>query len=104
VDAGKVDNTATATSDQTTPVEDSATVPAAQAPNLSVTKGVSTTGDGDFAASVNTIAGATVYYHIVVSNIGNVTLTGVTLADSRFNLANLGCIIPTTLAVNASFT
>src|SRR5207247_39635 len=69
---------------------------------LGITKGVSLSAGGPFTASVTTTAGTTVFYRIVVTNTGNVALTGVTLTDSLSALA--GCTIPTTLAVGASFT
>src|SRR5207247_596910 len=71
------------------------------APALAITKGVSLSAGGPFTASVTTTAGTTVFYRIVVTNTGNVALTGVTLTDSLSALA--GCTIPTTLAVGASF-
>ncbi len=104
VDAGHVDNTATADSTETAPVDDSARVLATQSPGLSVTKGVGLAADGDFSSSLTTSVGTTVYYEIVLSNTGNVTLTGVTLADSLYALADLGCAVPSTLAVGGSYT
>ena len=47
-------------------------------------------------------AGTTVFYQIVVTNSGNVTLTGVTLTDSLGLPAS--CVVPATLAPGASFT
>ncbi len=104
IDAGKVDNTATADSDETNPVSASAQVPAVQSPALAVTKDVRLGAGGTFAPSLTTTVGTTVQYRIVVSNTGNVTLTGITLADSLSNLVAKGCTIPASLAVGASFT
>ena len=104
LDAGTVDNTATADSTETPSVDDSATVPAVQNPVLALTKGVSLSADGDFVPELTTTVGETVHYQIVVSNTGNVTLTGVSLSDSLFDLIEEGCTIPATLAVGASFT
>ena len=45
--------------------------------------------------------GSSVQFKFIVTNTGNVTLTGITLTDSDFNLS---CTITTTLAPGASFT
>jgi fimbrial isopeptide formation D2 family protein len=73
-------------------------------PGLSVTKGVSLDAAGPFEASLTTTVGTTVYYRIVITNTGNIELTGVTLEDSIFDLAGLGCDVPDTLAVGEDFT
>lgn len=73
LDAGKVDNTATADSDQTGPDTDDATVPADQNPALNIIK---TADEKTFDA-----AGDVIHYTITVDNTGNVTLTGITVSD-----------------------
>ncbi len=103
VDAGKVGNTATASSAETKPVQGSAEVPAAQAPAMTIVKNVSLDGES-YGAQVTTTPGTTVHYRIVVTNTGNVTLTGVTLSDDLVNLTTVGCSIPGTLAVGQHFT
>jgi hypothetical protein len=68
--AGKIDNTATADSDQTTPVSDSEQVPLTQNPVLAIDKvvtGVDTAGNG-----VLDQAGDIINYNLVVTNNGNV--------------------------------
>ena len=72
-------------------------------PGFSVKKGVSSSADGPFAASLTTTTGTTVYYRITLTNTGSVALTGVTLSDSTFDLAAKGCTVPTTLAVDAHY-
>jgi uncharacterized repeat protein (TIGR01451 family) len=74
-------------------------------PALSITKGVSLSAAGPFVASLTgLLTGTTVHYQITVTNTGNVDLTSVQLADDHNNLVSLGCTIPTSLAVGASFT
>ena len=80
VDAGSVMNSATAQGDppgSTTPVvsgPSTATVPAEQAASISVLKSAE---PGSFAA-----AGETIHYSFLVTNTGNVTLTGVQVVDT----------------------
>lgn len=69
---GDLDNTATVTTAQTGPQQASATVPLTYAPALTITK----TPDRAVAGANDTIN-----YSILVTNTGNVTLTGVTLTD-----------------------
>ena len=100
---GTTTNTATADSNETTAVNDSATVTVAAAPGLAIEKGVSLTNGSGYGPSLTTSVGTTVYYRIHVSNTGNVALSGVTLVDSLFDLVAKGCTIPTTLAIGAGF-
>jgi len=74
LDAGKVDNTATADSDQTGPDTDSETVPAVQTPSMTIDKMVD---ENSFSK-----VGDVLHYTITVENIGNITLTGVTVVDA----------------------
>ena len=86
---GDIDNTATADSDQTGPVTDTAAVPLAQSPALSIAKTV-TGVDGDTTPPfLVDEAGDVISYSILVTNTGNQTLTGVSVADPR--IANLDC-------------
>ena len=86
---GDIDNTATADSDQTGPVTDSAAVPLAQSPALTIEKTV-TGVDGDTTPPfLVDAAGDVISYSILVTNTGNQTLTGVSVADPR--IANLDC-------------
>jgi len=102
---GTTTNTATADSNQTDSVSASATVIVAAAPGLAITKGVSLSAAGPFVASLTgLLTGTTVHYQITVANTGNVALTSVQLADDHYALVSLGCTIPTSLAVGASFT
>lgn len=70
---GRVDNTATADSDQTGPDTDSETVPAVQTPALNITK---TAAEANFDA-----VGDVIHYTITVDNTGNVALTGIVVSD-----------------------
>jgi len=74
VDFGRVDNTATANSAETDPVNDSVTVTSSQGPALSINKSA--------VESRYTAIGDVIHYTITVKNTGNVTLTGVTVNDS----------------------
>lgn len=67
-----LDNTATVTTGQTGPQQSSATVPLAYTPSL----GISKTPDRSEVG-----ANEVINYGIVVTNTGNITLTGITLAD-----------------------
>ncbi len=100
---GTTVNTATADSAQTDPSQAQATVNAAAQPGLSITKGVSLTNGSGYGSSVVTNPGTTVYYRVVVTNTGNVPLTGVTLADNVVPGLG-GCSVPSSLAVGAFFT
>lgn len=70
---GDIDNTATADSDQTGPSSDSEFVPLTQNPVIQVEKSSTTT--------LIDHAGQVVTYTFVVTNIGNVTLSGITVTD-----------------------
>ena len=87
---GDIDNTVTVDTAQTAPKTASAAVAITQTPNFTVTK----TPD---VASVNA-AGNVINYTIAVTNTGNVTLTGITIADPL--TGNEACPA-TTLAVGA---
>jgi uncharacterized repeat protein (TIGR01451 family) len=96
VDTGEIVNIATATGTPPTgPVvtdDDDETVVFVPAPNIEVVKTAST---GPF------VAGDTVTYTYTVSNIGNVTLTGITLTDDKLGPVTLAA---TSLAPTASTT
>ncbi|MFD1344367.1 DUF7507 domain-containing protein [Litorisediminicola beolgyonensis] len=79
---GDIDNTATAHSNETGPVDDSARVPLAYTPILEVTK----------LADITLVDSPddTVTYTYTMKNAGNVTLTGVTLVDDAFTPAEPG--------------
>ena len=98
VDAGKIDNTATATgkdpADKDVTASDSATVTTvAAAPKLTVTASDSATVTTVAAAPKLTVektadptsnvkVGDTITYTVVVTNSGNVTVKGITLEDT----------------------
>ena len=107
---GDIDNTATADSTQTEPVTDSAAVPLAQSPGLTIAKTVSSV-DGDTTSPfLVDAAGDVISYSILVRNTGNQTLTGVSVSDPR--IGNLDCDSSTggnqttgfTLAPNGTLT
>ena len=80
---GDIDNTATATSNQTGPASASATAPLVYDPALNIVKSVSsiTGGQGMNGLTGADSAGDLINYAITVQNTGNVTLTGVTVTD-----------------------
>jgi uncharacterized repeat protein (TIGR01451 family) len=106
IDAGRVENSATVTGTFTDPVtgpepvtdvsgtdttNDTPTVvPLAQDPAISLVKTADLSAVGSPAA-----VGDVISYAFTVSNTGNVTLTGITLADSLPGLAISGGPIPT---------
>jgi hypothetical protein len=82
-------------------------VPADQNPQIDVEKLVSVDGgatfvDADTAPGAFTTEGSSVQFKFIVTNTGNVTLSGITLTDSDFNLGT--CTITDPLAPGASFT
>jgi fimbrial isopeptide formation D2 family protein len=103
---GTKTNTATADSAETEPVDDSATVKVEAAPSMTIDKSVSLAADGPFVDSLAVQVGTQVFYRIVITNTGNVELTGLSLEDDVFDLTGTTCDtnLPTSLAVGASFT
>ena len=102
---GSRTNTATADSAEAGPVSASAVVVGQTVrPALSIGKGVGLLQAGPFSAYLDTVEGTPVYYQIIVTNVGNVTLTGVTLSDDLTDLAAAGCHIPGSLASDATFS
>src|SRR6266540_1852177 len=96
IDAGgNLSNTGIADSDQTGPAQDSLDIPIAQSASLSIDKSSTTTSI--------TAAGQVVPYSYLVTNTGNVSLTGVTVTDSKADAPGVSCP-QTTLAVGANMT
>ncbi len=93
INAGSVTNTATASAAGTQSNQDQVTVPAVQSPAMTVVKTSTTT-------SIS--APGTVNYSYLVTNTGNVTLTGISLSDDN-DQNNMSCP-GTSLAPAASFT
>ena len=87
---GKIDNTATANSDQTNPVEASEDVPIMGTPDLDVVK-VATDVDGDTDNIIADKAGDIINYTITVTNSGTVTLTNVTVDDDLTGTVDAPC-------------
>ena len=75
IDAGRVDNMATAGSDQSEPVEDDETVDLPQNPALSIVKSAEPTTYDE--------VGDVISYSYVVTNSGNVTLYGIEVEDDK---------------------
>ncbi len=76
------------------------------APSIDIEKYISVDGqqtwaDADTPPGPEVEEGTPVYFRFVVTNDGNVTLTGITLEDSDFNLS--GCEVPQELAPGGSF-
>ena len=87
---------------------DDANYYAAPQPAIDVEKYVSVDGqvtwqDADISPGPQSRVGDTVFFRFVVTNVGNVPLSNVTLNDSVFPLSSCGAI-PNPLAVGASFT
>jgi uncharacterized repeat protein (TIGR01451 family) len=96
--AGKVDNTATATSTNAYLIRYSnlVTVPLTAAPAIQVSKALASTAPAK--------VGDTIGYTITVKNTGNVTLNNVIVTDANATLGACSVLTPATLAVGASFT
>jgi uncharacterized repeat protein (TIGR01451 family) len=88
---GTLDNIGIADSDETEPVEDPHQIPIEQDPSMTVEK---------TSATTSLSAPQTVTYDYLVTNTGNVTLTGISLADTNDN-DDASCLA-TTLAPAAS--
>ena len=92
-DAGFVTNIATTDSDQVGPVSDSTTQTLPQSPSMTVEKS---------SATIELTAPGTVTYSYLVTNTGNVTLTGISLSDDNDN-DDMSCPF-TSLAVGSNMT
>ena len=97
LNGGVVSNTATGDSGQTAPTDATETVPLPQAPALTLVKNgaldmtvVAPTGRAD--------AGDKVDYTLTAANVGNVTLTGVTISDPKLGALACTPTQPATLA------
>jgi uncharacterized repeat protein (TIGR01451 family) len=98
---GDIDNTATADSEETDPVSDSAAVPLQVGAGLAIDK-VVTDVDGAGAAGIADEAGDVIAYQITATNTGNVTLTNVTVVDALLGTLSCTPTQPATLAPGAS--
>src|SRR5436190_577162 len=84
IDAGgSLTNIATADSDQTSPVQDTLSIPIGQAPALVIDKSSTTTQV--------TAAGQVAPYSYLVSNNGNVTLTGISVTENGRESSRESC-------------
>jgi len=81
---GDIDNTATVSSNELPDESDSEQVQISVGPNIAIDKQVSDVGGDGPAGSVDE-AGDAISYAIVVTNTGNVTLTGVSVSDPLLN-------------------
>ncbi|MGB7427344.1 MAG: hypothetical protein WA933_05990, partial [Microcoleaceae cyanobacterium] len=100
---GDIDNIATVTTDQTTPVSDDEDVPLLRSPELvfdKVVTGVDSANDGILNA-----AGDIIDYDLVVTNTGSVTLTNVTVTDPlTLTNTNIGDLAPkATATISTSY-
>jgi len=98
IDAGKVDNTASADSDETDPTTDDESVNLTQAPGLTLTK-TGVLNNTVVAPNDESDPNDTVTYSFSVENTGNVTLNNIVVTDPL--LSSLSCSI-TSLAVGAT--
>ena len=89
IDAGTRDNTATADSDQTAPVNDNVSVPLSQNPALTLNKMYDGYTDNDSSGTLNLNDAVT--FTITMTNTGNITLTSVTVSDPDLTPNNQTC-------------
>jgi uncharacterized repeat protein (TIGR01451 family) len=89
--AGQIDNTASASSDETGPVLTSISTPVSfiPAPAMSLSKAL--TGNADDDGSGNVTAGDTLTYTVTASNDGNTTLTNLQIDDAQLTPAFTVC-------------
>jgi len=85
---GSIDNTATSSSDQTGPVDDTETV-SLPAPALAINKPAPTNADEDGSNDVS--AGDTLSYTITATNTGAATLTNVIVSDNLITPSSNTC-------------
>ncbi len=110
---GKIDNTATADSNQTDPVSDSASTPIDYKPKVTIEKQILVNGawkdaDSGPGATLAKDADHMVDFRVVVKNAGNVTLTGIEVIDDNGTPGYLAddfiIALPDTLAVGGKAT
>jgi uncharacterized repeat protein (TIGR01451 family) len=100
VAAETVDNTATADSEQTEPVEDSVITPVGARPALAIDKQLAGNADEDGSGTVT--LGDTLSYAITVTNTGDIALDEVTVSDSLIPLLTCDPEVPATLPVEGA--
>src|SRR5262249_11536110 len=100
INTGQVQNTGTAASVETPPAQAPDTVPVPQAPALALAK--------DGALDTKVVApdnradvGDRVNYTLTATNLGNVTLTGVTVTDPLLGTLVCAPVVPAALAPGA---
>jgi uncharacterized repeat protein (TIGR01451 family) len=89
VEAGVINNTGTVDSDQTSPVSDPEMVPVPQNPGIGAAKALTANADEDGTLTVS--VGDTLTYTITATNLGNVTLTNVTVDDDLTGTVDAVC-------------
>ncbi len=89
MDAGAVNNTATADSDQSGPAKDDLSIPVDQKPAMTFEKSLKSNADQDGSGTVN--KGDTLTYRFLATNTGNVTLQNVKISDPLPGLSALTC-------------
>ena len=77
-------------------------VPAINVEKLVSVDNQTTWQDADASPGPQTLAGGAVYYRFIVTNIGNVTLSNITLSDNVYSLT--GCNPPKLLGPSQSYT
>lgn len=110
LDNGSFTNTASAGYGTTPPVTDSATATAEQAPSLSIEKSVTAVTGAEGDVLTYDSVGDVITFAVVVTNTGNITLTGMTLVDPF--VSDLDCnpdlsglqAVPASLAPGAAVT
>ncbi len=90
LDLGEIENTGTADSDETQPVTDVVVTPVTATPGIAIDKTLTSNADEDGTGDIT--LNDTLTFTIVVTNVGNVTLTDLVVTDSMITPNTITCV------------